>query len=205
MNIRAICFDFGNVIGYFDHRLTTERLAVYAGIPAEAVHACLFGGPLLDDYESGRLRTEEFLQRVRQACRLSCSDDVVRLAWADIFRPNPDVCALLPGLRPRYRLLLGSNTNELHARHFSRQFANTFCYFDALVFSHEVGVCKPRAAFFDHCCRFTGYTPAECLFIDDLPANVAGARHCGWHGIVYAGIDDLRRQLRELGIDSSPA
>jgi putative hydrolase of the HAD superfamily len=125
-------------------------------------------------------------------------------AWADIFWPNHDVIALLPLLKPRYRLLLGSNTNELHTQQFCRQFAEAFQHFDHLVFSFEIGVRKPQAGFFEHCRRLAGCAPEECVFIDDLPANVAGARSCGWHGIVYEDINDLRQQFRILGIEIDP-
>jgi putative hydrolase of the HAD superfamily len=163
--------------------------------------AHLFGGSLEDDYESGQISTSEFLRRVRETCRLTCPDEIIAAAWADIFWPNEEVCALLPRLKPRYRLLLGSNTNELHARQFCGQFADWLQHFDALVLSHEIGVRKPRAGFFEHCLRLAECAPAECLFIDDLAANVAGARACGWQGIVYTSFPDLCQQLTALGIE----
>src|SRR6266849_709693 len=112
MRIKTIVFDFGRVVSFFDHQLTISRLAAHGGLPPADMHAHLFGGPLEDDYESGQISTSEFLNRVREACRLSCPDEIIAAAWADIFWPNEDVCALLPRLKPRYRLLLGSNTNE---------------------------------------------------------------------------------------------
>ena len=45
-----------------------------------------------------------------------------------MFWPNPEVCAWCRALKPRYRLLLLSNTNELHSRHFLRQFADTLAH-----------------------------------------------------------------------------
>src|SRR5438128_1890523 len=116
--IQAIVFDFGNVIGFFDHHLTSQRLAAHAELSVEAIHGQLFGGALEADYDTGRISTADFLRRVRQNCRLRCSDEVLAAAWADIFWPNHAVIALLPRLKPYYRLLLGSNTNELHAQHF---------------------------------------------------------------------------------------
>jgi putative hydrolase of the HAD superfamily len=198
--IKTIVFDFGNVIGFFDHRLTTERLAVHTDMPADDLHRHLFGGSLEEAYESGRLSTEAFLLQVRQTCRLRCPTDFIRTAYADIFRPNAEVCALLPELKRRYRLLLLSNTNDLHARHYRRQFADVLQDFEALVLSHEVGHRKPRPEVFEHCRRLAGCAAAECLFIDDLPANVAGARACGWHGIVYRDLAELRRELQAHGI-----
>jgi FMN phosphatase YigB (HAD superfamily) len=203
MKIKTIVFDFGRVVGFFDHHLTTKRLADHSGLPMEELHAHLFGNALEDDYESGRMSTEEFLQRLREVCRLTCPDEIVANAWADIFWPNQEVCALLPLLKPRYRLLLGSNTNELHARQFCGQFAEWLLPFDALVLSYQIGVRKPKAGFFEHCTRLADGAPAECLFIDDLPTNVAGARACGWQGIVYTDFPDLCKQLAVLGIDGT--
>jgi putative hydrolase of the HAD superfamily len=198
--IRAIVFDFGKVVGFFDHRLVTTRLAPYGNCDFDQLHAYIFGGPLEDDYESGRLSSKEFLQQVREKARLDCSDEHLEASYSNIFWPNPDVAELVPLLKPRYRLLLASNTSELHSRQFRRQFADTLRHFDALILSHEIGARKPSPAFYEHCRRLAECTAGECLFIDDLPANVEGARACGFHGIVYTGIADLRERFTELGV-----
>jgi putative hydrolase of the HAD superfamily len=198
--MKAVVFDFGNVVGFFDHYAGLHRLAAYTDLTAEQMYAAVYGSDLEDAYESGRIGTLEFLRRFREACRLHCGDDAIAAALADVFTPNPDVCELVPALKRRYRVLLGSNTNDLHARHFRRQFADVFAHFDALVLSYEVGVRKPRAGFFEHCRRLAGCEAHECVFIDDLAANVEGARACGWHGIVYCGGDDLPRALAEVGV-----
>src|SRR5437588_3734470 len=200
MQIKAIVFDFGGVVGFFDHHLTTDRLVSYGALSSDDLHARLFGTPLEDQYESGRLNTAEFLRRIRETCCLTCSEDIIAAAWADIFWPNPEVCALLSQLKPHYRLLLASNTNELHAQQFCREFAGTLRDFDAIVLSHAIGLRKPRAGFFEHCQRLAQCSPKECLFIDDLPVNVAGAVACGWNGIVYTGSDDLVARLSACGV-----
>jgi glucose-1-phosphatase len=198
--IRAITFDFGKVIGFFDHRLTSQRLAAHSTLPPDELHAQLYGGDLEEAYERGRLSTAEFLALARDRGRLTCDEDLLGTAWADIFWRNEDVIALLPHLKPHYRLLLGSNTNELHSRQFLRQFEDALSLFDHLVLSHQVRTRKPEPEFFRHCQRLAGCPPSACLFIDDLPENVAGARACGWHGVVYAGIEPLRRDLAGLGV-----
>jgi putative hydrolase of the HAD superfamily len=200
MDIKALVFDFGNVVAFFDHRLTSKRLAAHTSVPVDAIHAYLFNSPLEEAFDSGRISTADFLKQVRQALDLRCTENELASAWADIFWPNPDVIELLPRVKPGFRLLLASNTNELHTRQFCRQFADALGLFDSRVFSHDVGVCKPKPTFFEHCRRLAGCHPQQCLFIDDLPANVAGAQACGWHGIVYQGIEDLRKQLASFGI-----
>jgi glucose-1-phosphatase len=200
MAITTIVFDFGNVIGFFDHGRAARKLAEQTGVPAETFLALLRDSALEDAYESRRLSSAEFLERVRQATGVRGDDALLGSAYNDIFWPNPEVCALVPQLRPDYRLLLGSNTTELHAQRFRHEFADTLAHFDHLVMSFEIGVRKPRREFFEHCLRRAAVPPAECVFIDDLVANVDGARACGWHGIVYRNIDDLRGRLAELGV-----
>lgn len=198
--MKTIIFDFGNVLGFFDHGLTLSRLAAHTDMSAEQMTEAIYRGELEDDFEAGRIGAAEFLRQVRQLCRLRCKEDVLAEAWRDIFRPNHDVCELIPKLKARYRLLLGSNTNELHAGQFCRQFADTLKHFDTLILSHEIGTRKPHASFFEHCQKHADAEPGECLFIDDLPANIAGARACGWHGILYQNFGDLKTRLEQAAI-----
>ena len=198
--IRTIVFDFGNVVGYFDHRLVSRRLAAHSRLAEAELHASIFASALEDDYESGRLSTAEFLEQLRLKCRICCPEETIIAAYSEIFWSNPDIGALLSELKPRCRLMLGSNTNELHWRQFRRQFADVLSFFDDLVLSHEIGVRKPKPGFFEHCRRRANCPAHECLFIDDLPANIAAARACGWHGIVYTDFKSLRRSFEEVNI-----
>jgi putative hydrolase of the HAD superfamily len=200
MSISTIVFDFGNVLGFFSHRKAAEQLAVYSPLSAEDILNRFLDSDLEDDFESGRLSLPAFREIMRQRCRVRCDDEQLDRAIADMFTPNEEVCRLVPLLKPGYRLVLLSNTNELHAVQFRRQFADTLAHFDALVLSHEVGLRKPCPDIYAHCCQLGGSSPSECVFIDDLPANIDAARACGWHGIVYHRGLDLRRELRRLGV-----
>lgn len=198
--MKTIIFDFGNVLGYFDHGLTLSRLAAHTDMTAEEMIDAIYRAPIEDDFEAGRIGAAEFLRQVKETCRLRCDEKYLAEAWSDIFRANQVVCDLVPHLKSRYRLLLGSNTNELHAGQFCRQFADTLSHFDKLVMSHQIGVRKPNAEFYQHCQAHAHGDPAECVFIDDLPANIAAARACGWHGIQYLGFQDLENRLKQLDL-----
>jgi putative hydrolase of the HAD superfamily len=200
MSITTVVFDFGNVLGFFSHRRAAEQLAVYGDVAPEAIQAHLFGGNLEDEYESGRVSTRALIAQVRERFNLRGTDEELGRAVADMFWPNDEVCDLVPLLKPGYRLLLLSNTNDLHARQFVPQFRDTLSHFDHLVLSHELGIRKPDPRIYAHCERLAGSAPAECLFIDDLPTNVAAARACGWHGIIYQRGMDLRQALAGTGV-----
>ena len=56
--------------------------------------------------------------------------------------------------------------------------------FDAVVVSCEIGFRKPDAEMFNHVTDRLGVDPASTVLVDDFEANVDGARHAGWHGIL---------------------
>src|SRR5262245_38585784 len=113
MSIATVVFDFGNVLGFFSHRRAAEQLAAYSPrANADDIHAFLFGGQLECDYEAGLVSTPSLLGMMRDKLGLSGSDEQLGLAYGDMFTPNAEVCALIPLLRPRYRLVLLSNTND---------------------------------------------------------------------------------------------
>jgi putative hydrolase of the HAD superfamily len=198
--IETIAFDFGKVIGHFDHSRTLAKLTPHTDMSAEQMYREIYCSELEDEFESGRISEGEFLRRFRQLCRLTCDEVHLAGAVADIFSPNEALCALVPQLKQRFRLVLGSNTNPIHARQFLPQFADTLRHFDALVLSHEIGARKPRAEFYQHVIKASGGTAERCVFIDDLAANVAGAHACGLHGIVYTDVESLLVDLRSLGV-----
>ncbi|HEX4589408.1 MAG TPA: HAD family phosphatase [Gemmataceae bacterium] len=194
-------FDFGNVIGFFDNRIAVRRFVCDCDLGEDACLAAIYDGPLEDDFESGRITGDEFIERACSAICYRGTRDKFRKEYEDIFRPNPAVCELTPRLAERHRLFLASNTNELHSAHFRRDFADVLRHFTALGQSFEAGARKPDRRFFDYCRNLAGCEANECLFIDDLPANVEGARAAGWRAIRYTDPANLRSELRQQGID----
>jgi putative hydrolase of the HAD superfamily len=199
--MHTLFFDFGNVIGHFDHRVAVRRFICDCDLDEDACFAAVYDTALEGDFEAGRIGAEEFICRSCEAINYRGTTEQFRTAFQDIFRPNPAVCDLVRRLARRYRLVLASNTNELHAAHFRETFADVLRHFAAIGLSYEAGARKPHRRFFEHCQKLAGCPPEECLFIDDLPANVEGARAFGWHAIRYADPAEFRSQLRKLDID----
>ena len=203
----AMIFDFGNVVAHFDFARSGERLGQPLGLSGPefveiAKEAGL--GEVLKVYESGGMDSEEFHRRVCSLTRIEPTFDAFATDWGDIFTPNEPVHAILRELkRLGYPLFLGSNTNELHARHFRRQFEAILGLFDGLILSYEVGRIKPDSGFFGACAAVAGRPPRECVFIDDLVENVEAARSAGMIGLVYRDTAGLIEELRGLGVKLS--
>ncbi len=204
----ALIFDFGNVVAFFDYNRAGAVLGQPLGLTGEEFmeHARSRGfTPLLARFESGKMTAEEFGAELCSLVGLDMAHGDFAAAFADIFTLNEPVAALLPELRREgYALVLGSNTNALHAGHFRSQFEQALSHLDAMVLSHEVGAIKPSRDFYLACARAAKTDPADCVFIDDLPENVDGARRAGLQALLFRDIDELRRDLRGLGIAISP-
>jgi glucose-1-phosphatase len=200
----ALIFDFGNVVGFFDYLKACERLGPKLGLTAEGFrHRIVERGfnPLLGRFESGKIGPEQFAEElmVISGLRVPYPDFVD--AWQDIFWLNEPVARLIERLKSAgYTLLLGSNTNILHSTHYRRQFASTLGLFDHLVLSHAVGHIKPSDEFYQACVAAAGKPAASCIFVDDVPENVDGARKAGMVGLHYTDTSALITELTALGV-----
>lgn len=200
----ALIFDFGNVVAHFDYARATARLGEPLGVSGTALleRARSLGlNDVVKHYEAGAMTNQQFSDAVCQLIGMELTLDQFALAWGDIFWLNESLAALLVKLkRQGYAMALGSNTNEIHARVFLPQFAETFRLFDALVLSYEVGHIKPSAAFYHACAARLNRPESECIFIDDLAENIEGARAAGLQGVLYTDTPRLIADLGQLGI-----
>jgi putative hydrolase of the HAD superfamily len=70
--------------------------------------------------------------------------------------------------------------------------------FDAVVISSEVGMRKPEARIFRHAAELLGLTPQECIFIDDIEANITAAEQLGFTGVLHSAADHTAERVGEL-------
>jgi glucose-1-phosphatase len=203
MRTPVLIFDFGNVIAFFDYMKVWNRLGARLGRSGEDVRKQLVEHgfeTLHAGFEAGEMPPVTFAQSVMAALGMSLPFEEFVRDWEDIFWPNEPVARLIAALESRgYTLILGSNTNCLHANHYRRQFASTLERFDALVLSYEVGCLKPDRRFYQACTRAAGASAASCVFIDDVAENVRGARAAGLQSLQYVDISGLTADLRRVG------
>lgn len=115
-------------------------------------------------------------------------------------RPVPGVTEVLPRLARRYRLGLISDiglTPGRVLREFLRR-DGLLPHFQALTFSDEAGLTKPRPEVFWRTLEALGARPEEAAHIGDLPeTDLAGARKAGMRAILFLGVS-RREDGREL-------
>jgi putative hydrolase of the HAD superfamily len=208
MRKHALIFDFGNVVAFFDYLRACERFAARLGVTGPALRAQLldrgFAG-LLKKFESGRMPADRFAEAVMASAGLSLAHDEFARDWEDIFWLNEPVARLIGVLKLEgYRLILGSNTNVLHATHYRRRFAETLDQFDRLVLSYEVGHVKPEPAFYAACVAAAARPAEDCIFVDDVALYVEAARDAGLAAVQYVDTPGLIAGLRRLGVEIPP-
>jgi glucose-1-phosphatase len=199
--IRTVISDLGRVVLWFDNAIFLRKLADHAGRPFEAVKAAVHGDlGLLRSFDGGAVTPAGFHERVTSAVGATLSYDAFYGMYNDIFTANPPVIGVLGRVKAAgYRTLLLSNTDPERFAFVRRCFPE-IGLFDGFVLSCELKLLKPDPAIYLAAARLAGSEPAECVFIDDMEENVAGAVATGLAGILYRPETDLEAELRNLGL-----
>jgi HAD superfamily hydrolase (TIGR01509 family) len=196
--VRAVVFDIGGVLLHYDPRLLYRDLIrdpdelewFLAEVCSDDFNATLDAGRPFDE------AADELAARFpEQATLIRAWNRHEEMVSGEI----PGTVALVLRLReagvPLY-LLTNMPADVFAAR---RRRYPVLRQFDGAVVSGEEGVLKPSAAIFERLRDRFGLDPAETLFVDDLEANVAGARAAGFLAHRFLDPEALAVALREHG------
>ncbi|MBS0519679.1 MAG: HAD family phosphatase [Proteobacteria bacterium] len=115
----------------------------------------------------------------------------------------PDMAALVERLHaagtPLYLLSNAPNLLDPWLRGPASERHPFLGLFRDYVVSGLVGHSKPDAAIYELVCRTGGFEPADAVFIDDVLANVEGARAVGMAAIHHRSAEQTAAELRALG------
>lgn len=197
--IKAIMFDLGNVLVFFDAKRSSQAFAKALNVSEDEIWEAFFISDLERAYTRGEISSEEFYRKMNE--RFPSKLDFAAFAhlWNDIFTENHDMNDLLTRLRKHYPLYLISNTNDLHFEYVRRKFS-VLHHFVRCFPSHQVGHRKPDRMMFEHVLSEIKLRPEETIFIDDVPEFVASAQNLGICGVQFKSRAQLEEDLRRLGI-----
>ena len=197
--VKLLVFDMGHVFVDFEWETVCEGFCKRAGITSEAFKPILRHIASLG-YESGRAQTADVLREINaQLPDLNLTEDEFHPLWNATFRENDEMAALLQLLKQDRPLYLLSNTNDSHYSYLERTH-NVSRHFEELILSYLVGSSKPEEAIYHEVMKRSGLKAEECLFVDDLPANIEAASKLGMNTIRFVGIADLKERLATFGI-----
>lgn len=136
---------------------------------------------------------------VQQIIELTgASEKEINEMIVDEYRLNtPLVEYIKRELKPHYKIGMVSNIGRGWIQNFFDEY-QLDDLFDAVVLSSDEGVLKPHPQIYELAAERLECEPEECLMIDDLPENIAGADAAGMTGIVYGNLKTLTEELRDF-------
>lgn len=143
----------------------------------------------------GYVSQTEYLQGVGDLIGHS-ADEVLAIIRAQYVR-NERMIALVASLHGEYKTALLSNVGR---GVIDQLFASTELetLFDAVILSSEVGMVKPNADIYQLAASRLNLLPENCVMIDDLSANVAGAVDVGMQGVLCRNVTQCIADVHSL-------
>jgi putative hydrolase of the HAD superfamily len=197
---RVFLMDLGGVLVDVDHGRTYAALGALTARPAVEVEAAFEASGVARAFNLGQLGPEEFCDALGELLGRGLSRNELVHAWCQTLRPWAPTGRLIRALAEQGDLYLLSNTDPIHFEAVRRLAGAWLGAFRGLHLSYEVGVAKPDRAFFEGALEHFRLGPQQCVFFDDLSANVAAAASCGIWGYVVHGGGLTPDQLRECGL-----
>lgn len=198
--IKAIIFDVGGVLLRTFDQSPRQRWEERLGLNPGDAEMLVFNSERGRMAQRGEIAEEAHWQWVGSALNLSAAELVEfrRDFWAGD-RLDSQLVQTIRQLRPHYQTGIISNAFDglRHILHTKYPIADAF---DHIVVSAEEGMMKPDAGIFALSLTRLGRAAHEAVFIDDMPANVAGARAAGLFAIHFTPGTDLVTELTNLGI-----
>jgi putative hydrolase of the HAD superfamily len=190
-HINAIIFDLGGVILNIDYQLPVKAFKKLVIDDFSAHFNQAAQSRLLDDYETGQISSEEFIDEIRTLVKPEYGDREIIQAWNSILLDLPENRLFtLEKAAENHRIFLLSNTNDLHIQEFNsylleeHNLPSLEPFFEALYLSYEVGLRKPDPRIFEYVLQDAGLDPHSTLFIDDSLQHIRSAAELGintWH------------------------
>lgn len=195
-------FDFGNVLTRFCPDELTAAVTTDAAV-ASAVRDIVFDRAYWDPLDAGTMTDDEaktaICSRLPQELHAVACDIFNR--WIVNLPPIDGMVELVHDIKASGgKLYLLSNISARFAATYGENpwIGELFSLFDGLVFSAAVGMTKPHRDIFEHLLTTYGLCAADCVFIDDSAANLAGAESAGIRGILFDGDAAALRKTLEL-------
>lgn len=199
--IDTIISDMGQVVLHFNNRLFFRKMTQYTNRSEEEIRAVTHAHiEIVDLFDKGKIRPEEFYQKAKTGLEAEVSYEDFFAAYCDVFAVNPLTLGILKKLKPKYKLILLSNTDIVRFSYIKRKFPELLI-FDGYVLSFDYGLMKPDPRVYIAALELAGSNPERAVFIDDIQENIDGAERVGIKGLLFTPEIDLEKALGDLGIE----
>jgi putative hydrolase of the HAD superfamily len=195
MTVKAIIFDYGNVISLPQDAALSSELYHVSGI-----------GPLFEEsywrfrlaYDSDELGADKYWQTVAAYANVRLSklqvDRLIQLDAQSWMKPRLEMLNWVERLRREgYKIALLSNMPRSIGEMLVKQ--PWFPRFDTLIFSCELGVTKPSPEIYSQCLKGLNLPGEQALFLDDREENIIGAEALNIQSVLFQSPELTQKAL----------
>lgn len=201
---KVYAFDLGNVIIPFDHSTIANRLIDYSEKQEEFtiqhIHNFLYQTAEIEHlYEEGKITTDEFIKAICDKFSLTITKDRFKEIFCDIFfDAHYETVEIIKRLKEqKFKLILISNTNEMHFEYIKRRY-EVINYFDEFLLSYKVGVRKPDKKIFYELINLSNCAPYEIFYTDDIEEYVKSASELNISTYHFISPEDLYNHINAI-------
>ncbi len=197
MNIKAVGFDYGGVIGM--HKPIMPRISEIINMPLEELKAIYFQHNKLanvGDISYRELWGIILAQTNKTKYLKEVLDYLVENGKAD---NNIQVINIIDELR-NSGIKVGLLSNNTRSNGVVLREEGLDKHFDVFLISAEIGFQKPDPQAFNVLFEQLEMQPSETAYIDDTEQSLRGASDIGYHSILYKNAEQLRTDLVSLGV-----
>jgi 2-haloacid dehalogenase len=197
-NIKAIIFDYGNVLLEWDPRHVYRRYFDNDEAIDRFLHEVDFmsWNAQQDRGRTFKAGVADHSQKFPQYAHLF---QAYHDHWKDsIGNPLVDTVEILKELKQAGYPIYGLSNWSAETFPYARAKHAFFDLFDDMVISGAVGHVKPEPEIYQILLEKIGRPAEECLFIDDSLPNIKQAEKLGIKGIHFQSAEQLRSELRKL-------
>lgn len=197
--IQVIVSDLGKVLLPFEVERVWEALNPHFEVTHEEARRTVQALFRETRFGCGGVNGQEFHRRMVERTGLRLPYEAFCIAWSDMFWEDEAVISLIAEAPVERRYIL-SNTNDIHWEFIRRRYPHVLDRFDHVLASHELKLEKPDAAIYRWVIEHSGYPAGAHLFIDDIEANVEGARAVGMDAVLHTDSESLWREFLKRGL-----
>ena len=184
--IKSIIFDLGGVILNLDYSKTEDEFKKIGVLNFNQLYSQKKQTVLFDDFEKGKIKPEEFISSFKESENLKIKEIDFINAWNAMLLEVPtEKLQFINGLKKDYKIILLSNTNEIHIKKFeddlkkNNMLEQFYKCFDKIYYSSRMGKRKPEENCFNQVLEENGLIAENTLFIDDSIQHIEGAKKAG--------------------------
>jgi putative hydrolase of the HAD superfamily len=196
--IKLVLFDMDNVLCNYDRGQRVACLAELAGSTSEFVHNAIWDSGFEALGDSGALDAGDYLRGFGERMGYPLSLDEWVEARRRSMQADRAMLEIARRLRETVDIAVLTNNTTLVADHIAALLPELPPLFGSRIYaSARFKTAKPDPRCFRLCLSELDVKPESVLFVDDLVANVAGAREAGLFAHHHTSVERFRQALSE--------